>query len=114
MQDKLVDVKYLCEFLGVSVMTLYRWRKEPRMQFPKPLLGPSAGTSLRWLWSDIVTWLRWLEETDALASQLLPDPKYVSDDVDEITEEREPAPIVAMSKVFYPGETPEFHDTQKD
>ena len=56
---ELADAEQLAEHLGVSVWTIYSWRKTS--------YGPAAikvGNSLRWRWSDVDAWLDAQQQQD--------------------------------------------------
>jgi excisionase family DNA binding protein len=51
----LINITEACEHLGVSRPTIYRWIKDPVMNFPPPVkIGLRAG----WRKSDIDHWLK--------------------------------------------------------
>jgi excisionase family DNA binding protein len=51
----LMNTVETCEYIGVSRPTLYRWMKDPVMNFPKPFhIGRRSG----WRSSDIDHWLK--------------------------------------------------------
>ena len=56
--DKLLSVRELADFLGVTTAALYKWIKEGTMPAPYRLGGPKG--ALRW---DAATINQWLEET---------------------------------------------------
>jgi predicted DNA-binding transcriptional regulator AlpA len=35
-RSKWARTKTLCKYLGVSAMTIWRWRRDPALNFPKP------------------------------------------------------------------------------
>lgn len=51
----LMNIMETCEYIGVSRPTVYRWMKDPVMNFPKPLhIGRRSG----WRRADIDHWLK--------------------------------------------------------
>jgi excisionase family DNA binding protein len=52
---KLMNMKDTCEYLGVSKPTIYRWIKDPVMNFPKPV---HIGARVGWKKGDIDHWLK--------------------------------------------------------
>lgn len=56
--DKLLSVKDLADFLGVTTAALYKWIKDGTMPAPYRLGGPKG--ALRW---DAATINNWLQET---------------------------------------------------
>jgi excisionase family DNA binding protein len=56
--DRLISVRELAEFLGVTTAALYKWIKEGSMPAPYRLGGPKG--ALRW---DAATINSWLVET---------------------------------------------------
>ncbi len=53
--NKLISVKDLAEFLGVTTAALYKWIKEGTMPAPYRLGGPKG--ALRWDAATINSWL---------------------------------------------------------
>jgi excisionase family DNA binding protein len=54
-EGRIREIVETCEYIGVSRPTLYRWMKDPVMNFPKPLhIGRRSG----WRSSDIDHWLK--------------------------------------------------------
>ncbi|EMP4113325.1 AlpA family phage regulatory protein [Vibrio alginolyticus] len=52
---KVLRSAQLSELLGISQTTLWRWRKDPTIQFPTPIaLGPRV---VAWKFMDIEAWL---------------------------------------------------------
>jgi excisionase family DNA binding protein len=50
-----MNIMETCEYIGVSRPTVYRWMKDPVMNFPKPLhIGRRSG----WRRADIDHWLK--------------------------------------------------------
>jgi excisionase family DNA binding protein len=56
--DRLISVRELAEFLGVTTAALYKWIKDGSMPAPYRLGGPKG--ALRW---DAATSNSWLVET---------------------------------------------------
>jgi excisionase family DNA binding protein len=56
--DRLISVRELAEFLGVTTAALYKWIKDGSMPAPYRLGGPKG--ALRW---DAATINSWLVET---------------------------------------------------
>jgi excisionase family DNA binding protein len=56
--DRLISVRELAEFLGVTTAALYKWVKDGSMPAPYRLGGPKG--ALRW---DAATINSWLVET---------------------------------------------------
>jgi excisionase family DNA binding protein len=50
-----MNMKDTCEYLGVSKPTIYRWIKDPVMNFPKPV---HIGARVGWRKGDIDHWLK--------------------------------------------------------
>lgn len=51
----IMTIKDVCEYLGVSRVTLYRWVKDPTMNFPDSI---KIKTRHGWKKKDIDNWMR--------------------------------------------------------
>lgn len=54
--DPIVRIKWVADYMGVHVTTIWRWRNNPKFDFPSPLrLGEK---SVGWRKSSIENWLQ--------------------------------------------------------
>jgi excisionase family DNA binding protein len=51
----IMTIKDVCAHLGVSRVTLYRWIKDPKMNFPEPI---RLNTRQGWRKEDIDQWIK--------------------------------------------------------
>ena len=51
----IMTVNDVCAHLGVSLVTLYRWIKDPKMNFPEPI---RLNTRQGWRKKDIDNWIK--------------------------------------------------------
>lgn len=51
----LMEMKEVCEMLGISRPTIYRWISDPAMNFPPPV---RIGKRIGWREADVKEWLR--------------------------------------------------------